>query len=277
MIIFSGMFYYVFAFFREQVCIAVCPYGRLQGVLLVKNSIVVIYDWMRGEPRGKMRKKKVDTFVELPLAEPENKLGDCIDCHLCVQVCPTGIDIRNGTQLECVNCTACMDACDEVMRKIDRPEGLIRLDSESNVESKQQKILTPRVYAYSAILLALLVLQSFLFMNRSDTEVSLLRTPGILFQETDDGYISNLYNYQIVNKTNRALTDIDFKLLSEGGRVKLVGKPQNVAKLKISKGSLFIEMEKDRLKSRKNKVKIEVFIDGKSIDILKTNFLGPIK
>ncbi|MBY0433272.1 MAG: cytochrome c oxidase accessory protein CcoG, partial [Cyclobacteriaceae bacterium] len=112
---FTFIFYGVFAYFREQACIVVCPYGRLQSVLLVKDSIVVAYDWLRGEPRGKLKKNQV--------AEGH---GDCIDCKLCVHVCPTGIDIRNGTQLECVNCTACIDACDDVMLKINKPKGLIR-------------------------------------------------------------------------------------------------------------------------------------------------------
>ena len=270
MLIFSAIFYAVFAFFREQVCIAVCPYGRLQGVLLVPNSIVVIYDWIRGEPRGKIRKAKK--------AEEQQKiLGDCVDCDLCVKVCPTGIDIRNGTQLECVNCTACIDACDEVMEKLGREKGLIRYDSHSNIEKSEKKIFTTRVWAYTAVLSLLVLFSSFLFKTRSDVESLLLRTPGMIYRELDDGYISNLYNYQLVNKTSDTITNIEFKLLTEGGRIKVVGEIPDVYKQEMIKGALFIEMEKDKLKGRKNKLKLELYSDGELIDELSTNFLGPVK
>lgn len=122
MLFFTGIFFWVFSYFREQACIAVCPYGRLQGVLLNKDSMAVSYDFKRGEPRGKIKKGEI-----------QEGQGDCIDCKLCVHVCPTGIDIRNGTQLECVNCTACMDACDEVMTKVNRPKGLIRIASYNGI------------------------------------------------------------------------------------------------------------------------------------------------
>ena len=275
MLIFSALFYGVFAFMREQVCIAVCPYGRLQGVLLVKNSIVVLYDWMRGEPRGKIRKKK-----KLPEGIPvtnEPALGDCIDCKLCVKVCPTGIDIRNGTQLECVNCTACMDACDEVMIKVGRDPGLIRYDSYSNVEKGNAKIMTPRVWGYVGVLAALIIFQAFLFGTRSDVETTLLRTPGMLYQEVDDTYISNLYNYQIANKTSDSIHNIEFRLVDEGGRIRVVGEVPTVGKLEHVKGSLFIDMDRNILKARKTELKLEVYSGDIKIDDLRTNFLGPVK
>jgi cytochrome c oxidase accessory protein FixG len=270
MLIFSTVFYGVFAFMREQVCIAVCPYGRLQGVLLVPESIVVIYDWLRGEPRGKIRKNKNKE-------EGQKELGDCIDCGLCVQVCPTGIDIRNGTQLECVNCTACIDACDEVMEKVGRPTGLIRYDSYSNIEEGKSKIFTPRVFAYSAVLAILIIFQSFLFTTRSEIESLLLRTPGMLYQEVDENHISNLYNYQLVNKTNEDITNLEFKLITEGGVIKTVGEIPDVPKMEMVKGALFIEMEKSKLENRKNKLKLELYSNGELIDKLNTNFLGPVK
>lgn len=270
MLIFSTVFYGVFAFMREQVCIAVCPYGRLQGVLLVPESIVVIYDWLRGEPRGKIRKNKNKE-------EDQKELGDCIDCGLCVQVCPTGIDIRNGTQLECVNCTACIDACDEVMEKIGRPTGLIRYDSYTNIEEGKSKIFTPRVFAYSAVLAILIIFQSFLFTTRSEIESLLLRTPGMLYQEVDENHISNLYNYQLVNKTNEDITNLEFKLITEGGVIKTVGEIPDVPKMEMVKGALFIEMEKSKLENRKNKLKLELYSNGELIDKLNTNFLGPVK
>jgi cytochrome c oxidase accessory protein FixG len=278
MLVFSGLFYGVFAFFREQVCIAVCPYGRLQGVLLVKESIVVIYDWIRGEPRGKIRKqKKADTFKALPLVEQPKPLGDCIDCTLCVQVCPTGIDIRNGTQLECVNCTACIDACDEVMDKIGRPRGLIRYDAHSNIESGQKKIFTPRVWAYTAALGVLIILQAFLFGTRTEVEAIFFRTPGMLFQKTEEGKISNLYNYQIINKTTKTIDEIEFRLTNIEGEIKLVGQVPAVEKQSNSKGALFIEIAPEDLEARSTNVKIDVYSGEKLIDQLSTNFLGPVK
>ncbi|MGA0283523.1 MAG: cytochrome c oxidase accessory protein CcoG [Saprospiraceae bacterium] len=270
MLIFSAVFYSVFAFFREQVCVVVCPYGRLQGVLLIQQSIVVIYDWIRGEPRGKIRKSQQES-------ESQQDLGDCIDCKLCVHVCPTGIDIRHGTQLECVNCTACMDACDEVMEKINRPAGLIRYDSHSNIEKGVSKILNARVWAYGAVLIILILFQSYLFNTRSDVESLLLRTPGMLYQEVDNNKISNLYNYQFVNKTNETIEDVELKLVGIEGDIKIVGSIPDVPKMEMVKGALFIEIDRDLLKGRKNKLKLEVYSKGIKIDQLSTNFLGPVK
>ena len=269
MIIFSAVFYLVFAWFREQVCVAVCPYGRMQGVLLVPDSVVVHYDFVRGEPRGKMKKKA---------AADTPPLGDCIDCGLCVRVCPTGIDIRNGTQLECVNCTACIDACDSIMDKINRPRGLIRYDSFTGIKEGVRKIFTPRSIGYSGILAALLIVQVGLFATRTDVETVVLRTPGMLYQDVDDTYISNLYNYQVINKTSHDIENIEFKLNSEYGRIKLVGESVPTAgKQDFSEGAFFIEMDKTQLEGYKTKLQLEVWSNGELIDKAKTNFLGPMK
>lgn len=276
MIIFSFVFYFVFSYMREQVCIAICPYGRLQSVMLDKDSIVVAYDFIRGEPRGKIKKSREKNTEEDQVVQLKPNFGDCIDCSLCVQVCPTGIDIRNGTQLECVNCTACMDACDEVMLKIGRPKKLIRYDSLNGIEQGRKKLWTPRVMAYSGVLSVLIILEIFLFAMRSDVETLLLRTPGLLFQEVNETTISNLYNYQVINKTSNEYP-IEFRLESGFGEIKLVGEPPIVKKNEISKGGLFIEMPKDKLKSGKNKISIGVYSNGKLIDKVQTSFLGPIK
>src|SRR3972149_11040825 len=155
MLAFSGIFYWIFSYFREQVCTLVCPYGRLQGVLLDQDSIVIAYDNFRGEPRGKLKKN-----------EAKSKLGDCIDCNLCVDVCPTGIDIRNGIQLECVNCTACIDACDVVMDKINRPRGLIRYDSLRGIEKKEKFRFTPRMAGFKNLLSSVLFFFSYFLLNK---------------------------------------------------------------------------------------------------------------
>lgn len=290
MILFSGAFYFVFSYLREQVCVAICPYGRLQGVLLDKNSIVVAYDFVRGEPRGKIRKSKKSktkpveskaaALSEDPVQKIQRQLGDCIDCKLCVQVCPTGIDIRDGTQLECVNCTACMDACDEVMAKVGRPKKLIRYDSLVGIEEKRNKIFTPRVIAYSIFLILLLAMNVVFLSSRTDVEVLLLRTPGMLYQKAEDNLISNLYNYQIINKTKEEFP-VEFRLISHDGRIELVGAAEspNVTNTKangVTEGALFIKIDADDLK-RKNKVTVEVYSGDKLVDKVKTSFLGPMK
>lgn len=268
LLIFSGIFYFVFSRFREQVCIAVCPYGRLQGVMLTQDSIAVSYDFVRGEPRGKIRKGQ---------SEQASTQGDCIDCGACVRVCPTAIDIRNGVQLECVNCTACIDACDEIMDKVERPRGLIRYDSYNGIKEGRKSIFTSRVKGYIGVLLALILLQVFLFTTRTQVEAVVLRTPGMLYQEVEDNYISNLYNYQIINKTTSDIGDIQFKLSDIDGRIRTVGSIPPAGKQAISEGAIFIDIPSDLLTSRKTKIAIEVYSGDELIDKLKTNFLGPIK
>ncbi len=204
-VMFSLVFYWIFAWFREQVCIIACPYGRLQGAMLDKNSMVVVYDFLRGEPRGKLRKNK-ETRTE----------GDCIDCHQCVQVCPTGIDIRNGTQLECVNCTACMDACDDIMDRIEKPRGLIRYDSEQGIEKGEGFKFNARVWSYTILLAVLIGAFVILLTTRDDIQASVLRSQGQLYQETKEGNYSNIYNIDIINKTMEELP-VTLKLDGKAG------------------------------------------------------------
>ncbi len=293
MVIFSFIFYVVFARLREQVCTTICPYGRLQGVMLDNKSLVVAYDFVRGEPRGK--KKRTTTPISKPaavathatvttdpmgdfLGATQENLGDCIDCKLCIHVCPTGIDIRNGTQLECVNCTACMDACDDVMEKIDRPKGLIRLDSIEGITKSERKIFNTRTIAYSALLVVLIAIEVLLFTMRSDVEVLFLRAGGHLAQEQADGTVSNLYNYQMINKTSTTLP-LEFKMMEpEVGDFEIIGsKKPEVEKNSNAKGTLFIKIPADKLKSGKNNIVIGVYSDGKLITKVKTTFFGPIK
>jgi polyferredoxin len=308
MLLFSGAFYIVFSFLREQVCIAICPYGRLQGVMLDQNSIVVTYDFVRGEPRGKIRKstKQVAKGVRstpmdkiqdevataagekgeetqeqaagaMPIQKVENKLGDCIDCTLCVQVCPTGIDIRDGTQLECVNCTACIDACDAVMDKIGRPRGLIRYDSYNGIVEKRKKLFTPRVAAYSIVLGILLAVNIALLTGRNDVETLILRTPGMLYQEVEDDYISNLYNFEVINKTKEEFS-FEFRLAEDQqGRIKPVGQLPKTKAGDMVKGAFFIEIPRSELEGRKNNITVEVYSGGERIDWVRTTFLGPVQ
>ena len=266
LIAFTGVFYWVFSYFREQACIAVCPYGRLQGVLLDKDSIVVAYDWLRGEPRGKMKK-----------SEPAEEKGDCIDCKLCVHACPTGIDIRNGTQLECVNCTACIDACDDVMTKIDKPKGLIRYASYNGIKEQIKTKFTPRMAAYSVVLVALLGLFSFLLATRTDVEATIMRVPGMLYQEQENNRISNLYNIQFVNKTFEDV-NLDLRLKDQAdGTIKRVGEQAVVVPASGNMESVyFIELPREVIKGTTTKLVIQLYRDDQLIDEIKTNFLGPI-
>jgi len=263
-IIFSGVFYGVFAHFREQVCLVVCPYGRLQGVLLDKNSIVVGYDYVRGEPRKKIRK------------DEERRAGDCIDCHQCVNVCPTGIDIRNGTQLECVNCTACIDVCNNIMDKVGLKKGLIRYASEDGIAKGKPLKFTPRIAGYTALLSILLIGLSFGIAFRSDTETTILRTPGMLYQKQPDGSISNLYNFKIVNKTTKSFP-ITFKLKSNTGVITMIGHSEiEASKESITEGEFFIKLEADLIENRKTKLKIGVYSENQLIETVNTNFMGPV-
>jgi cytochrome c oxidase accessory protein FixG len=264
---FTAIFYGNFARFREQACIAVCPYGRLQGVLLIKDSIVVAYDWLRGEPRGKLKKN----------ASAETKTGDCIDCKLCVHVCPTGIDIRNGTQLECVNCTACIDACDDVMIKINKPKGLIRYASYTSIKNGVQHLITPRVIGYSVVLVALIGLLSFTLLTRSDVETTVFKVPGTLYQKSDDGSITNLYNVEFVNKT---FSDLPLEIKVESPAAASLSKPDGKPLIIPAEGLLktvyFIRMPVHEIKSAKTIIYLGVYQNGKQLETVKVKFIGPV-
>jgi cytochrome c oxidase accessory protein FixG len=267
MVIFTGLFYAVFARFREQVCTIVCPYGRLQGVLLDKDSLVVAYDYKRGEPREKLRKNQARTA------------GDCIDCHQCVQVCPTGIDIRNGaTQLECINCTACIDACNTIMTLIDRPEGLIRAASVNGIANGTTFRLTGRVKALSGVLTFLLVVLTGLLVSRTNVAATVLRTPGQLFQKTTHGTITNLYNISVINKTNRPYP-ITLRILEPTqGRISLISTSTLTLPAQgIVEGVFFAELPRAALLHTNQKIRIGLFSKGQLIAETSTKFLGPVQ
>ncbi|MFN3343499.1 MAG: cytochrome c oxidase accessory protein CcoG [Flavobacteriales bacterium] len=264
LLLFTGVFYFVFAWFREQACLIVCPYGRLQGVLLDKNSIVVAYDYVRGEQREKFRK-----------GENRTK-GDCIDCGLCVRVCPTGIDIRNGTQLECTNCTACIDACDHVMENVGLEKGLVRYASEAGIANKEKLTINKRIIAYSSVLFLLLTVLVFLLISRSDIEATIVRTPGQLFQEQPDERISNLYNIKVINKTSNEIP-VRLTLENVEGEIQMVGDAITVDKESNTQSTFFVILPKSIVTERKTEIRIGVYSGEKRIETIKTSFLGPIK
>lgn len=270
LLIFTTVFFWVFTWFREQVCIIACPYGRLQGVLLDDKSVVVAYDYKRGEKEaGRAKFKKNEDRAA-------SGKGDCIDCKQCVLVCPTGIDIRNGTQLECVNCTACIDACDAMMQHVNLPTGLIRYTSEKEIAEKQPFKFTTRMKGYTAVLALLTVIFFVMLSLRSSVEANLTRLPGQLYQHTNDNEISNVFTYKIVNKTNEEVSDISFRLLNARGEIKEVtGKRFSIPANLLVEGTLFIEMKISDLESEKTELKVGVFSGDKQIETTETIFMGP--
>ncbi|RZK90838.1 MAG: cytochrome c oxidase accessory protein CcoG [Pedobacter sp.] len=260
--LFTAIFYLVFAYVREVVCTVICPYGRLQGVLLDNQSLIVAYDEPRGEPRGKLQKNAVDL----------NK-GDCVDCGLCVQVCPTGIDIRKGTQLECVNCTACIDSCNEVMLKINKPQNLIGFYSQDFITERKPFKLGLKAYGYTAVLFAVIMIFSSLVYKRTDVQTTVLRASGTTFQTRPDGTVSNLYNAELINKTNK---DINFVFKSDNPNDKIIF-IQNASVLP-KEGTVsitfFLIKNPKELKSYKTDVKFEVNSNKQIISSAETTFFS---
>ncbi|MFZ4618932.1 MAG: cytochrome c oxidase accessory protein CcoG [Bacteroidota bacterium] len=264
MMLFTGLFYWIFIWFREQACILVCPYGRLQGVLLDTNSIVIAYDYLRGEPRQKVKRSEVRTA------------GDCIDCNECVVVCPTGIDIRNGTQLECVNCTACIDACDTVMDKIKKPRGLIRYDSLNGIKTQIRKIFTPRVIGYSVVQVLLLSLLTFFLSTRSEYDVTILRSPGMFYQEQQNDKVSNLYDMKVLNKTFEQ-KNVTVKLLNTEGEIRILGENKAVPAQEAMLTKMFVLLDKHSITQMNTPLQFAVYVDGNEVQRISTSFLGPVE
>ena len=256
MLLVSGFFYWVYSWFREQICTMVCPYGRMQGVLLDSNSIVVSYDYKRGEPRGAKTN------------------GDCIDCRQCLSVCPTGIDIRNGTQLECINCTACIDQCNSVMKATKKDPGLIRYDSEQGIQHGHQNIWNPRNRAYSVVLLILLSFFVYTLVSRPIIETTILRTPGLLYQENENSTISNVYNLKIVNKSHENLP-LEIRLLSHEGEIKMAGNLMEIEDQSLFETTFILYIHADHLTSDKTEVAFGIFSNDELIETYNTSFVGP--
>lgn len=278
MLIFSGVFYGVFAFMREQVCHFVCPYGRMQSVMLDNNSINVMYDYVRGETRASVKDRyqlenRKATLEDLGFHASE-QFGDCIDCYQCVKVCPMGIDIRNGTQLECVHCTACIDACDSVMDKIDKPRGLIRYSSENSIRDDVQKVFTPRVAGYSGILLILLITFITLLTLRADTETLILREPGTLYQELPNNRYANIYNVKILNKTFEEM-QIEIRLESPVGDIVSLGTINSIMPQNSTEGRFMVQLSQENLSGPQTELVFGIYSGEEKLETIKSGFLGP--
>ena len=268
--VFSSVFFFIFAWFREQVCIIACPYGRLQGVLLDNNSVVVAYDYKRGEDengRSKIRKGQDRT---------EKGFGDCIDCKQCVLVCPTGIDIRHGTQLECVNCTACIDACDEIMDTVGFDKGLIRYASENNIAKGEHFKFDARIKSYTVVLTLMVVALVTLLFLRSDIEATILRLPGQMYTTTKTT-VTNVYTFTLINKTVNNYEDLDIKLINHKGEVKIIGGMVDLLKDNLKEGTIIITINRKDLYSSKDRLEIGIYKDGELIETTATNFPSPVQ
>lgn len=269
MILFTLVFYAIFARFREQACTFICPYGRLQSTMLDENSLIVAYDYKRGEKRGPLRRNEPLVYR---IAQGR---GDCIDCNQCVSVCPTGIDIRDGVQMECVHCTACIDACDAVMDKVGSPRGLIRYASLNSIEKGEPFRFTPRMRLYAVVLAGLIALFLALLFTRPAVEAILLRAPGALFVQTEAGRIENLYTLKLVNKTMRDLP-VELKLENVSGELKVMGEKQLVVPAgRLAQTSIIVELNSTNLTGAATKLRIGVYTGGKRVQTVKTVFIGP--
>jgi cytochrome c oxidase accessory protein FixG len=262
-VLFTTAFFLVYSQMRELVCTVICPYGRLQGVLTDKHTLIVAYNYLRGEPRGK----------RLRYNDNANK-GDCVDCGLCVDVCPTGIDIRKGTQLECVNCTLCIDACNEVMDKINRPRNLIGFYSEEMIKENKKPTFTPRMMGYSAVIVILTAALTWFVLQRTDVDASILRSPGLTYQEMPGGYISNLYNADLINKTDKP-QNINLVSTNPDVKIKFVQKHEVIEKEGSANVVFFLVMPQKQIKDFETHVTIQVKQGDKVLNSINTTFIGP--
>ena len=272
LILFSVVFYAVFARFREQACIVVCPYGRLQSVFVDRDTVLVTYDSKRGEPRGKFTKE--DKQAVLSGGSIPASRGDCIDCGRCRHVCPTGIDIRNGIQMECVNCTACMDACDEIMTKISKPKGLIRYTSQSSVETGSRYRVTNRVKAYVAVWLVLMMSFGYLFARRPMTDILILRQPGTLMQTTSSGNRINFYVMNVVNKNTFDLPLTVQCTSHPDAVITILGDLASVSRVSERSVRFILALPKEAVSAGDLPVEFTVSSNGRPIHTITSRFLA---
>lgn len=241
----TGLMLFDFLFFREQTCLIACPYGRFQSVMLDRRSLIVSYDLLRGEPRGRGKRSEKETAVApagdasdltaaakgtknaaspgAPAAVPQSSKGDCVDCGMCVQVCPTGIDIRNGLQLECIHCAQCIDACDQVMTKLHLPPGLIRYSNQDAIERKPSAMLRARLIIYPVVLTVVVSAFVMIFLGKKDFDAKLFRNFGNSYSVQDGTWIANSLKLSLTNRTP-ALRTYSMEVISPSvGRVQAIG------------------------------------------------------
>lgn len=265
MAFFNFLFFIDFAWFREQFCLIACPYGRFQSVLLDKDSLIVGYDYNRGEPRGVMRKSQ------------ERTEGDCIDCNRCVAVCPTGIDIRMGLQMECVNCTACMDACDNIMDKINKPKGLIGYTSEKQLHGEKRKFVRPRTIVYATMLTVLWSVGTFMLINRNAIIIRMVRPPGQSFTLAEDsGVITNHFQVKASNKTAEPMV-LEARI-GDGYELITALNPWTVPAQETAQNQIFVRRAKETFAAEgKERVTVDFYSGDQLIERAEVTILGPQK
>jgi cytochrome c oxidase accessory protein FixG len=254
-------------FLREQVCKYMCPYARFQSAMFDKDTLVIAYDEARGEPRMKGKKRN----------ENADKAGDCIDCGLCVQVCPTGIDIRNGLQYECIACAACIDVCNEVMDSVGKPHNLVQYTTEATTEGRKTKILRLRIVIYASLLGALAIGFLIALMMRSSVQMDILRDRNALYKVISGNQIENTYNLKVMNKSH---VDQRYQLVIEGlrdAKVEMVN--DRVVKAgEIANITVQVTVPKDKLVAASQTVHLKLSeLEGDSPDSIteETRFFGP--
>jgi cytochrome c oxidase accessory protein FixG len=267
-LLFTALFYGIFARFREQACTFICPYGRFQSVLLDENSIVIAYDKKRGEERSRLQRGQ----------SWEERLGigrgDCVDCGLCVSVCPTGIDIRNGTQMECVNCANCIDACNSVMHKVGRPAGLIRYASQNQIDKGEKLRFTPRLKLYAGLCCGLSLVVITLLLSRASLNMDLLRQRGSWYQSLPDGRVANFFESRFVNKTNRPLEGT-LELRGPKGDLIYPNQKISVPAQGDARSVLVVIIDPAQLRGKETPFEIALRSpSGKTLDRVKSSFLA---
>jgi cytochrome c oxidase accessory protein FixG len=215
----SALVLFNFGFFREQMCTIACPYARFQSVLMDRDSLIVSYDPNRGEPRGRRTKAQ----REKEKAHVDINLGDCIDCGACVRTCPTGIDIRDGLQMECIGCTQCIDACDGIMIGVGKPVGLIRYTSENTIDKKPSRVLRPRVILYALLLVGLYGALAVALSSRTDLDVNIGRVAAEPYTIMGEGDVANRLRFRIQNRTTNDTTATIHAIEPAGTEVRVVG------------------------------------------------------
>lgn len=264
LLFFSFLFFSVYYFVRELVCTTFCPYGRLQGVMVDENTMQISYDHIRGNNPERFSKNK------------ERTGGDCIDCLRCIDVCPTGIDIRNGIQMECVGCTACIDACDEMMAKVGFEPNLIKYASKNNIENKKKFEWTTRVKAYTVLLICLFGVLLTLIITRKSVDSYMSRVGGQLYQEVGKDSLSNYYEFKLINKTTKPVP-FDFRADQFKGSFKVVGNKSKVLLPEaINAYYVWITIPKSEIKERSTKIRVQI-VDQNNIVLnkVKSSFYGP--
>ncbi len=263
LVFFTLLFYTVYAFVRDIVCTTVCPYGRLQSVLFDKDTMQISYDYRRGEQRGKLVKNT------------ERTIGDCIDCRKCVQVCPTGIDIRDGIQIECIGCTACIDACNDVMAKINLPKGLIRYASENEIAKGNRFHFNNRMKAYTILLTILLLFTATLVVTRKSIDTHITRVSGQLYQEVGKDTLGNLFNAKVLNKSNEAF-QVEMRLEHMDGQIVMVNSSETYMKKEaVNELTFFIRINRKQIHQRSTPIQVGIYKNGERIQTVTSVFLGP--